>query len=126
MEHIKAITDSLKIIIKRIEFLENKLDNVIDSSREAYGSLRRVTITHGQRLEKMREVLMELKHQQTILRSKTDVELVEMIQTTYEKLKELTRSQKISKDEIRDFISKQDITQEIKEKLLSLSPHTYI
>ena len=88
MEHIKAITDSLKIIIKRIEFLENKLDNVIDSSREAYGSLRRVTITHGQRLEKMREVLMELKHQQTILRSKTDVELVEMIQTTYEKLKE--------------------------------------
>ena len=45
---------------------------------------------------------------------------------SYEKLKELTRSQKISKDEIRDFISKQEISQEMKEKLLSLSPHTYI
>ena len=74
MEHIKAMADSLKIIIKRIEFLENKLNSLVDSSREAWAE-------HDQ-------ILVEIKHQQGTLRSKTDVELVQMIQTTYEKLNE--------------------------------------
>ena len=48
------------------------------------------------------------------------------IQNSYEKLKQLTRNQKISKNDIRDFIENQDIVPELKTKLLSLTPNTYI
>ncbi len=44
----------------------------------------------------------------------------------YEKLKELTRGEKITKEKIRQFISDLDIPKKEKDKLLKLTPQTYI
>ena len=43
----------------------------------------------------------------------------------YERLKELTRGQSITRDAIRAFIEKLDISDEDKKRLLSLTPSTY-
>ena len=48
------------------------------------------------------------------------------IPDSYEKLKDLTRGQKISKKEIRDFIMSQNINPSIQAKLLMLTPQTYV
>ncbi len=48
------------------------------------------------------------------------------IPKSYEILKGLTRNKEISKDEIRDFIIKQDLDQSLKHKLLSLTPESYV
>jgi adenylosuccinate lyase len=44
----------------------------------------------------------------------------------YEKLKELTRGEKITQMQIRSFIQKLDIPKEEKQKLLKLTPYNYI
>ncbi len=44
----------------------------------------------------------------------------------YEKLKELTRGEKVTKEDIRKFIKGLDIPEEEKKKLLKLTPQTYI
>ncbi len=46
-------------------------------------------------------------------------------QKPYEKLKELTRGQNITKEIIRAFITKLDIPKTEKSKLIKLTPHTY-
>lgn len=43
----------------------------------------------------------------------------------YEKLKELSRGQFIDEGVIKEFINSLDVNQEIKDKLLTLSPHSY-
>jgi adenylosuccinate lyase len=48
------------------------------------------------------------------------------IEKPYEKLKELTRGQDMSKTVIQEFVSKLDIPAEAKEELLALTPGTYI
>lgn len=48
------------------------------------------------------------------------------IPDAYEKLKELTRGKKITKDEINQFIEELGVPEEIKTKLRALSPATYI
>jgi adenylosuccinate lyase len=48
------------------------------------------------------------------------------IEQPYEKLKELTRGQKLSAVEIRAFVEKLDIPAEAKAELLKLTPHSYI
>ncbi|OGH58844.1 MAG: adenylosuccinate lyase [Candidatus Magasanikbacteria bacterium RIFCSPHIGHO2_01_FULL_33_34] len=44
----------------------------------------------------------------------------------YEKLKELTRGEKVNKQTIYNFINSLEIPEEEKNKLLKLTPHTYI
>jgi len=44
----------------------------------------------------------------------------------YEKLKELTRGKKVTKELMRDFIKKLSVPKEDKDRLLKLSPATYI
>ncbi len=44
----------------------------------------------------------------------------------YEKLKELTRGEQITKEKIQEFIAKLDIPRQEKNKLLRLTPQTYI
>ncbi|CAD8170242.1 unnamed protein product [Paramecium octaurelia] len=44
----------------------------------------------------------------------------------YEQLKELTRGQKITKDSLREFISKLALPEDVKKKLLTLEPKDYI
>lgn len=56
---------------------------------------------------------------QTILRKNN-------IQDAYNKLKELTRGKKITKEIIKEFINNLDINKEDKEILLNLTPNTYI
>jgi adenylosuccinate lyase len=49
------------------------------------------------------------------------------VEKPYEKLKELTRGKKITKEDIRAFVSKlDDIPAEEKRRLLDLTPHTYV
>lgn len=67
-------------------------------------------------LEERWEVLAEPI--QTILRK-------HKYEHAYEKLKELTRGKKITKEMIREFVEELDIPQEEKEKLLSLTPQSY-
>ena len=47
------------------------------------------------------------------------------IQKPYEKLKELTRGQRITPEELKQFIEKLDIPAEAKAALLKLTPSTY-
>jgi adenylosuccinate lyase len=47
------------------------------------------------------------------------------IEKPYEKLKELTRGQRITPDQLRLFIEKLDLPDEAKQALLELSPQTY-
>ncbi|MCX2973243.1 adenylosuccinate lyase [Halieaceae bacterium IMCC8485] len=48
------------------------------------------------------------------------------IEKPYEKLKELTRGQDMSKSVIQDFVSKLDIPEQAKRELLALTPSSYI
>ena len=48
------------------------------------------------------------------------------IEKPYEKLKELTRGQRINAEKMAEFIQKLDIPEEAKTQLLALSPATYI
>lgn len=48
------------------------------------------------------------------------------IEKPYEKLKELTRGQRVTEEDFKDFISKLDIPQDAKDQLISLTPMTYI
>jgi adenylosuccinate lyase len=48
------------------------------------------------------------------------------IEKPYEKLKELTRGQRVTADGMREFIEKLDIPEAAKAELLTLSPRTYI
>ena len=48
------------------------------------------------------------------------------IEKPYEKLKELTRGQRINAEKMAEFIQKLDIPEEAKQQLLELSPATYI
>ena len=48
------------------------------------------------------------------------------IEKPYEKLKELTRGQRITPEQLRVFIEKLEIPNEAKTALLALSPRTYI
>ncbi len=48
------------------------------------------------------------------------------IEKPYEKLKELTRGQDMSKSVIQDFVSKLDIPEQAKRELLALTPGSYI
>ncbi|MBW6511109.1 MAG: adenylosuccinate lyase [Desulfuromonadaceae bacterium] len=48
------------------------------------------------------------------------------VEKPYEKLKELTRGQKIDREIIRRFVAKLDIADEDKERLLQMSPASYV
>ena len=48
------------------------------------------------------------------------------IEQPYEKLKELTRGQDMSKDVIQSFVTRLDLPDEAKQELLSLTPANYI
>ena len=48
------------------------------------------------------------------------------IEKPYEKLKELTRGQRVTEKDFKDFISKLEIPQEAKDQLILLTPMTYI
>lgn len=63
------------------------------------------------------EVLAEAV--QTVLRKSGDSK-------SYERLKELTRGQKISKENIHSFIEELDLPKQDKQALLALTPETYI
>jgi adenylosuccinate lyase len=57
---------------------------------------------------------------QTILRR-------EHFENPYETLKDLTRGKKsVTKDDLREFIESLDVSQTVKEELLTLSPYNYI
>lgn len=56
---------------------------------------------------------------QTVLRN-------EGISNAYEKLKELTRGKKITQEILQDFINSLDLTKDVKEKLLKLTPQNYV
>ena len=43
----------------------------------------------------------------------------------YEKLKELTRGQAVTKDSMQQFIDGLDIPEEVRSKLSQLTPHSY-
>jgi adenylosuccinate lyase len=44
----------------------------------------------------------------------------------YEKLKEMTRGQAVTKESIRRFIESLDLPEDVRSSLLELTPHTYI
>ena len=48
------------------------------------------------------------------------------IEKPYEKLKELTRGQRVTEADFKEFITNLDIPQEAKDQLISLTPMTYI
>jgi len=48
------------------------------------------------------------------------------IEKPYEKLKELTRGQQIDRETIRDFVESLDLTPEDKQRLLDMTPASYI
>jgi len=43
----------------------------------------------------------------------------------YEKLKELTRGQAVTKDSMQQFIDDLDLPEEVRSKLSKLTPHSY-
>ncbi len=47
------------------------------------------------------------------------------IEKPYEKLKELTRGQRVTGEGMREFVAKLDIPEAAKQELLALTPHTY-
>ena len=51
---------------------------------------------------------------------------VHAIEKPYEKLKELTRGKTMNAESMREFVSSLDIPAEDKERLIALSPATYI
>ena len=82
--------------------------------------LSRITINKSKmkfELNEHWEVLAEAI--QTILRKEGKID-------TYEKLKDLTRGEKINESSITDFISSLKISDENKEALLSLRPESYV
>ena len=44
----------------------------------------------------------------------------------YEKLKEMTRGQAVTKESIRRFIESLDLPEDVRSSLLELTPHSYI
>jgi adenylosuccinate lyase len=44
----------------------------------------------------------------------------------YEKLKEMTRGQAVTKESIRRFIQTLDLPEDVRSTLLELTPHSYI
>jgi adenylosuccinate lyase len=48
------------------------------------------------------------------------------IEQPYEKLKELTRGQRIDANGIREFVSKLDIPEQAKQELMAMTPASYI
>ena len=44
----------------------------------------------------------------------------------YERLKELTRGQSVTKETIRKFVEGLELPEEAKSRLLALTPHTYV
>ena len=104
-------------------------------------SLRNLGMSFGYSLQGIRETTKGLEgikvDKETILEelgNKWEV-LAEPIQTilrkyqvgnAYEKLKELTRGQNVTKEIIQRFINTLEITKEDKELLLSLTPSTYL
>ena len=48
------------------------------------------------------------------------------IEKPYEKLKELTRGQRVTGEDMREFVSKLEIPEAAKAELLALTPHSYI
>jgi len=85
--------------------------------KRGLGKIEVNTAAIAQNLEDHPEVLAEAV--QTIMR-KCGVE------KPYEKLKDLTRGKKLTLEDIRVFIKTLDIPDEEKEKLLKLTPDTYI
>ena len=88
--------------------------------KESLKGLKRVSINEeviNQELENNYEVIAEAI--QTMLRKYK-------IPNAYEKLKELTRGKKITKEDLRDFINSLEINEEDKEILLNLEPRNYI
>lgn len=83
--------------------------------------LEKLTVNHTKIYDELNdhwEVLAEAI--QTVLRR-------ENYPNPYEKLKELTRKgASIKENDIKDFIQTLDVNNEIKEELLSLTPHNYI
>ena len=48
------------------------------------------------------------------------------VEKPYEKLKELTRGQRIGREDLRRFITSLDIPEEVRQSLLALTPRDYI
>ena len=48
------------------------------------------------------------------------------IEKPYEKLKELTRGQRVNQQIMQEFVNKLDIPQQAKNKLMEMTPHSYI
>ena len=104
-------------------------------------TLRNLGLALGYSLQGMKETLKGLQ-KITINKEKIDKDLddewevlAEAIQTilrknkipdAYNKLKDLTRGKKITKDILEEFIKNLDINKEDKEILLNLTPKTYI
>jgi hypothetical protein len=78
IEYAKAIRESFEKMTGRINHLETSVHVALQEFAD------------GQTIRDIffRKILKEVQHQQKTLRSKTDVELVEMIQNVYEKLSE--------------------------------------
>ena len=47
------------------------------------------------------------------------------IERPYEKLKELTRGQEMTREVIRDFIDRLDVPEQVRKELLALTPGSY-
>ena len=93
----------------------------LQAIKQAISGLKRVEVNEeeiSKALESNWEVLAEPI--QTVLRKYG-------IPDAYDRLKELTRGKRISKEDIKDFINSLDvITNEDKENLLKLTPENYI
>jgi adenylosuccinate lyase len=48
------------------------------------------------------------------------------LESPYEQLKEVTRGAKVEKEVLREFIKKQKLPEAEKERMLALTPKTYI
>ena len=96
------------------------LSHSIISIEETITGLNKIEVNKEyieKELEGHYEVLCEAI--QTILRKNN-------IKDAYEMLKELSRGKTINKSNIIDFIKKADISKEDKEKLMNLTPASYI
>ena len=92
----------------------------LQGMKETLKGLQKITINKekiDKDLDDEWEVLAEAI--QTILRKNK-------IPDAYNKLKDLTRGKKITKDILEEFIKNLDINKEDKEILLNLTPKTYI